>query len=135
MNILLDTHIALWAISGDPRLPEKARELITDPDNNIFYSSVSTWEVMMKHSAPNSNLSLTAAEFIDYCEASGYYPLTMGNRHVIAASALDTANAEQHNHKDPFDRLLLAQAKAENYIFLTHDAKLSWYHEKCVVLV
>ena len=52
MNILLDTHIALWAISDHPRLSKAAREFITDPDNTIYYSSVSAWEVLLKHDSP-----------------------------------------------------------------------------------
>ena len=66
MNILLDTHIALWAISDDPKLPKKAKELILDPDNTIYYSAVSMWEVMLKHDSQKNNLDLTAAEFADY---------------------------------------------------------------------
>ena len=50
MNLLLDTHIALWALNDDPSLSEKAKELILDPDNTIYYSMVSVWEVLLKHS-------------------------------------------------------------------------------------
>ena len=135
MNLLLDTHIALWAIGDNPKLPARAKELIMDPDNTVYFSAVSTWEVMMKHEAPHTNLSLTAADFIAYCEESGYFQLNMTSKHVAAASQLDTAEAEKHNHKDPFDRLLLAQAKAENYSFVTHDSKFDYYNEKCVIRV
>lgn len=135
MNILLDTHVALWAICDDPRLPDKARNLISDPLNNIYYSSVSVWEILLKNSSPNNNLKLTAADFIDYCDESGYYLLNMTARHVVVCSKLITADAEEHGHKDPFDRLLLAQAKAENYAFLTHDSKLQYYNEKCLIEV
>jgi PIN domain nuclease of toxin-antitoxin system len=62
MNLLLDTHIALWSLGDSPKLPAKARELIIDPDNTVYYSVVSTWEVLMKHDAPNTNLSLTASD-------------------------------------------------------------------------
>ena len=135
MNLLLDTHIVLWAIGDNPKLSDKARELIMDPDNTIYFSSVSTWEVMMKHNAPNSNLSITAQEFISYCEEAGFFPLNMVNKHVVTASQLYTTEADKYNHKDPFDRLLLAQAKSENYSFLTHDSKLDYYNEKCVIKV
>lgn len=135
MNILLDTHIALWAIGDSPKLSEKARKLIMDPDNTIYFSSVSSWEVLIKHSAPNTNLDLTVSEFITYCEEAGYYPLTISNNHIVSASELDIIEAEKHNHRDPFDRLLLAQAKVENLSFLTHDSKFDYYHEKCVIKV
>ncbi len=135
MNLLLDTHIALWAIGDNPKLSEKAKELITDPDNTVYFSSVSTWEVMMKHDAPHTNLDLTASEFVKYCEEAGYYQLNMANKHVVAASQLDVTCAEKHNHKDPFDRLLLAQAKAENFSLITHDSKFDYYDEKCILKV
>lgn len=135
MNLLLDTHIALWAIGDNPKLPDKAKKLIMDPDNTIYFSAVSSWEVLMKHDAPNSNLSLTAPEFISYCEEAGFFPLNMMDKHVVTASQLDTSKADQHGHKDPFDRLLLAQAKSENYSLLTHDAKIDYYNEKCVIKV
>ena len=88
MNILLDTHIAIWAISNHRNLPEKARELISDPDNNIFFSSVSAWEVLLKHDNPKNNLILTPEEFVGYCEESGYYQLNMKSKHVLEAAAL-----------------------------------------------
>ena len=56
-------------------------------------------------------------------------------RHVIEASKLNTSDAESHGHKDPFDRLLLVQAKSENFFFLTHDIKIQFYQEKCVIVV
>ena len=105
MNLLLDTHIAIWALNDDPALSEKARELILDADNTIYYSTVSVWEVMLKH-----------------------------NRHVLAVSGLKRKNGEPP-HNDPFDRLLVAQAKVENLSFLTHDELIPGYEEKCVIPV
>ena len=134
MNILLDTHIAVWALTDDPRLSKAARDFICDPDNTIYYSAVSAWEVMLKHDSPKSNLAFTAEEFIAGCEFSGYLPLTMKPKHVAAASRLDISNVDKQ-HRDPFDRLLLSQAKSENFSFITHDEKLLLYNEKCVVMV
>ncbi|MBO7649514.1 MAG: type II toxin-antitoxin system VapC family toxin [Lachnospiraceae bacterium] len=134
MNILLDTHIALWAISDSPKLSDKARAMITDPDNTVYYSSVSTWEVLLKCASFRNNLSLTASDFISYCDESGYIPLPLKNEHVAGAAQLNTEQADKI-HNDPFDRMLLSQAKSENFSFLTHDEKLSLYNEKCVVMV
>lgn len=134
MNILLDTHIAIWAISNHRNLPDKARELISDPDNNIYFSSVSTWEVLLKLDSPKNNLTLTPEEFVEYCEESGYYQLNMKSKHVLEAAALVISNVDKE-HRDPFDRILLAQAKAENYSFLTHDSRLLLYNESCVIKV
>jgi PIN domain nuclease of toxin-antitoxin system len=89
----------------------------------------------MKHNALHSNLSITAPEFIQYCEEAGYFQLNMSSRHVAEAARLDTAEAESHGHRDPFDRLLVAQAKAENYSFITHDSKIDYYNEKCIIKV
>ena len=133
MNILLDTHIAIWAISNHPNLSQKAREMIADPDNTIYFSSVSVWEVLLKHDSPRNNLTLTPEQFAGYCEESGYYQLHMSVKHVLAASSLDISRIDKE-HRDPFDRLLLSQAKAENYSFLTHDTRILLYNEKCTIM-
>lgn len=134
MNILLDTHIALWAISDSPKLSDTARAMITDPDNTIYYSSVSSWEVLLKNASPKNNLTLTAQDFISYCDESGYIPLPLKNEHVAAAALLD-ANQSDRIHNDPFDRMLISQAKTENLSFLTHDEKIGLYDEKFIVMV
>lgn len=134
MNVLLDTHIAIWAINNHKNLATKARNLISDPDNTIYFSSVSVWEVLLKHDSPKNNLTLTPEEFVEYCEESGYYQLNMKSKHVLTAAALDISTVDKE-HRDPFDRLLLAQAKAENFSFLTHDYRLPLYNESCVIKV
>ena len=134
MNILLDTHVALWAITDHPKLSKQAREFITDPDNTIYYSSVSAWEILLKSNSSKNNLSLTPEEFIDYCEDAGYVPLNMKPKHIVTASKLDTSGVGKY-HNDPFDRILLSQAKSENFTFLTHDEKIPLYKEKCVTMV
>ena len=134
MNILIDTHIAIWAIANHPNLSGKARELISDPDNNIYFSSVSVWEVLLKHDSPKNNLTLTPEQFVVYCTKSGFYQLPLSTKHVLAASSLDISKVDKE-HRDPFDRLLLSQAKAENYSFLTHDTRIPLYKEKCAIMV
>ena len=134
MNILLDTHIAIWAINNHKNLAAKARELISDPDNMIYFSSVSVWEVLLKHDSPKNNLNLIPEDFVKYCEESGYYQLNMKSKHVLTAATLDISKVDKE-HRDPFDRLLLAQAKAENFSFLTHDYRLPMYNESCVIKV
>ena len=134
MNLLLDTHIALWALTDHPKLSGVARELIMDPDNTIYYSSVSVWEVLLKNDSASNNLSLTPEDFVQYCEEAGFFPLALKPKHIIAASKLDTAEIDKR-HRDPFDRILLSQAKAEDYSFVTRDEKLPLYHEKCILSV
>ncbi len=130
MNILLDTHIAIWALLDSPRLTEKARELILDPDNTIYYSVVSVWEVLLKHTGHPDDMELTPAVFSESCEDAGFIPLELKDKHVLAVSAFPPS---VEGHKDPFDRLLLAQAKAENMNFLTNDSKIPLYPVKCVI--
>ena len=130
MNILLDTHIAIWALLDSPKLSQKARDLIVDPDNTIYYSVVSVWEVLLKHTEHPDNMDLTAKVFSESCKDAGFVPLELRDKHVIAVSAFPPI---VEGHKDPFDRLLLAQAKTENMSLLTNDGKLPLYHEKCVI--
>lgn len=131
MNILLDTHMAIWALLDSPRLTSKAKQLILDPDNIIYYSVVSVWEVLLKHSGHPDNMDFSAEIFSESCTDAGFVPLELRDKHVITAGRFPP---EVKGHKDPFDRLLLAQAKTENMSFLTHDRRLSNYPEKCIIL-
>lgn len=134
MNLLLDTHIALWAILDDELLPQKARDLILNTANEIYYSSVSTWEVLLKHSSDPKNLYITVKQFIERCQYSGFISVNLSDKHISAVETLARSeNAPEH--KDPFDRLLLSQAKTENLFFVTHDKKFSDYNEDCVIIV
>ncbi len=131
MNILLDTQIAIWALLDSPKLTEKARELILDHDNTLYYSVVSVWEVMLKHGAHPESIVITGKEFADYCQEAGFVSLHLYDKHVVRAEEFIT---EPDGHKDPFDRILLAQAKSENLMLLTNDSKLPLYNEKCVIV-
>ena len=134
MNLLLDTHIAVWALNDDPALSEKARELILDPDNTIYYSTISVWEVLLKHSRHPENIPFTEKDFSEACREAGFVPLALSDKHILAVSSLSwPANLKEHN--DPFDRLLLAQAKVENLSFLTHDELIPGYNEKSIIPV
>ena len=134
MNLLLDTHIAIWALNDDPNLSEKARKLILDPDNNIYYSTVSVWEVMLKHSKRPNEILFDEKEFSEYCHEAGFIPLSLSDKHIFAVSTLiREENAKPHN--DPFDRILLAQAKVENLSLLTHDELIPDYKERCIIAV
>ncbi len=130
MNILLDTHIAIWALLDSPRLSHKARELIMDSDNTVYYSVISVWEILLKHEMHPDNMDLTAKAFVENCAGAGFIPLDLRDKHVIAAEAFQPS---ADGHKDPFDRMLLAQAKTENMSLLTNDSKIPLYHEKCVI--
>ena len=134
MNLLLDTHILIWALNGDSRLSQKAREMILDENNVIYYSTVSIWEVSIKHANHPDNVTFTGKDLSQFCQEAGFLPVEVRDKHVFALESI-TRPTDAPPHHDPFDRMLIAQAKAENMSFLTHDALLSYYDEKCVVLV
>jgi PIN domain nuclease of toxin-antitoxin system len=121
MNILLDTHIALWAINDDPKLPTKARKLILQPRNSIYFSAATIWEISIKHRLAREDMPLSGAEAYELFLGSGYQELSITSDHATA-----TENLPMH-HSDPFDRILIAQAMVHPMHFLTHDSKLSTY--------
>lgn len=134
MDIMLDTHIALWALDASPKLPAAATSLLLDPANRIYVSVVSGWEVSVKHSIDAKSLSVSGGEFLDRCSEAGYIVLGLGQDHVAAYDKLDVSQANDV-HKDPFDRMLLSQSRAANMLLLTHDRNLQLYGEPLVHLV
>ena len=126
MNILLDTHILLWALSDDPMLPPKAKELIEDSKNGIFYSVISLWETELKHIAHPDNLRVSAKDIEEYCKISGFSLLQLKQNSIYLLSSLNRPESEP-SHKDPFDKILICQSIAENMTFVTHDKLLSGY--------
>ena len=134
MKLLLDTHIALWAILDDDFLSLKARNMILNPENTIFCSSVSSWEVLLKHTTDPKNLYISARDFIERCKRAGCTSINLTDQHILGVESLmRPENAPEH--KDPFDKLLLSQAILEKMSFLTHDKKFSDYNEDCVIIV
>ena len=134
MNILLDTHILIWALNDDARLPGKAKELLLDENNVVYYSTVSIWEVSIKHASHPDNVEFTGKELAGYCKEAGFLPVEMCDRHVFALETIEREEGAPP-HNDPFDRMLIAQAKAENMSFVSHDAMLPFYNEKCIISV
>lgn len=134
MKILLDTHILLWAISNDARLLEKARKLIENEENEIYYSIVSLWEVEIKRLAHPEVMPISAEQLAVYCEQSGFQRLLIREKHIFALEGLKREeNAPPH--KDPFDRMLICQAETENMMFITHDSLIIGYTAPCILAV
>lgn len=123
MNLLLDTHIALWALTDDARLSVEARDLVLDEGNHVFTSVVSQWEVAIKKALRPEKIPITGRDFLHYCSEAGYVMLSLRERHVLALEGLPPI------HADPFDRILVAQAEAESMFLLTHDGTLAGYGE------
>ena len=134
MRLLLDTHIVLWYIADDPRLNDNAKTWISSGENAVYYSLVSLWEVAIKHQNNMRAMPLSDEEFAEYAERSGMRPLGLSREHIAALKTL-RRDASVKEHHDPFDRMLICQAKVENMLFMTHDRILQGYGEACVLVV
>ncbi len=128
MNLLLDTHVALWAITNSPRLTETARELLLSANANLWVSTASLWEIAIKRSLADSNMPISSDEALHYFRGSGYGILAIEADHVLAVETLEP------HHKDPFDRILIAQAIVEPMRLITHDRQLARYHPNVVLI-
>lgn len=134
MRFLLDTHILFWSMSAEDKLPENVLNIINDMENKIFFSSASVWEVVIKHGKNPINMPVDGQEFMKGCLKAGFIPLPIENHHVLAVGKLTRKNGEPP-HNDPFDRILITQAKTENMILITHDNLLGGYDEPCVMKI
>lgn len=133
MRYLLDTHIIIWMLENNAKLSDKVRTIINDADNQVFYSTVSIWETSIKKMAHPDQINLSGSKLSELCSASGLNALPIYNRHIRSLEMLDTDNTSIH--KDPFDRMLIAQAKSDNMILITHDSKIAEYNEKCIMRI
>lgn len=132
MKYLLDTHIILWALIDDERLNPYIKDIIMDPNHSIYYSTVSPWEVEIKHLKDNK-FKLTGEQLCFLCDQNGLTNLPIRNDHVIELDQL--LKDEKVKHGDPFDRILLAQAITEKMILITSDQKFKSYHTKNLMVV
>ena len=123
MDLLLDTHVLLWALADSPLLSAKARKLVGDPANECFFSSVSLAEIAIKHRKHPDDMVLSAGEARAAFLAAGFLELPFSARHAEAMDDLPP------HHADPFDRMLLAQTAAEGRKFVSHDDNAALYGE------
>lgn len=133
MNILLDTHIALWAIVKPEKLSEKALELLCDNSNDFYVSIVSVWEVAVKHIKHPDKIPMSEFEYVNFCGMSGFNIFPLKVKHVLTLRTLRNPENVSKEHKDPFDRIMIAQAKSEGFSLLTDDEKVSAYNEDCII--
>jgi PIN domain nuclease of toxin-antitoxin system len=119
MKLLLDTHLLLWAAGQPERLPPKARRMLSDPNNELFFSAASLWEVAIKHTLGRDDFSVDAKLLRRGLVDNGYGDLPIRSEHVVAVEGLPPL------HKDPFDRILVAQATIEGIMLLTADAMIA----------
>lgn len=129
MSILIDTHVFLWAAGVDGRLTRAARELLEDPEIPIFLSAASAWEIAIKWSKGRLDLPAVPAELVrETVAAAGISQLMISVRDVCAVGDLP------FHHKDPFDRLLVAQARTNGLRLMTADPILEKYDVDVIAL-
>ena len=121
MKLLLDTHLLLWAAGKPNRLPATARKLIDNPANELLFSAASVWEVAIKRGLGRSDFQADPRLLRRGLLDNGYTELPILSDHVVAMESLPAI------HKDPFDRLLVAQASIEGITLLTADMVLGRY--------
>ena len=121
MKYLLDTHLLLWAAAEPKRLPEAARALMEDADNTLLFSAASLWEVAIKAGLGRPDFVVEPAVLRRGLLDNGYVELSVASEHAVATVTLPPI------HRDPFDRLLVAQAQVEGITLLTADAVVARY--------
>ena len=122
MRLLLDTHAFLWWIGDDPRLPAKARKLISGAQNEVFLSAASAWELAIKTRIGRLRLAENLEEFVTkHVAINGFQVLPVNLRHALHVSTL------LDHHGDSFDRILVAQAIEESLVLLTPDEAIRQY--------
>ena len=121
MKLLLDTHLLLWAANEPKRLPKTARALIENLENEVIFSAASLWEIVIKSSLGRQDFRVDARVLRRGLLDNGYTELPITSEHAVNVDQLPPT------HKDPFDRILVAQAAVEGVILLTNDRKLLDY--------
>jgi PIN domain nuclease of toxin-antitoxin system len=119
VKLLLDTHLLLWAANEPKRLPKAARVLIEDLDNELLFSAASMWEITIKCSLGREGFRVNARLLRRGLLDNGYTELPITSEHAVNVDHLPST------HKDPFDRILVAQATVEGITLLTNDHKLA----------
>jgi PIN domain nuclease of toxin-antitoxin system len=121
LKLLLDTHLLLWAAGPCERLSEVARAMIESPDNELFFSAASLWEIAIKRGLGRDDFQVDTRSLRRALLDNGYHELPITSAHAVAIDVLPSL------HKDPFDRLLLAQAMVEGITLLSADAVVAQY--------
>ncbi len=118
-RLLLDTHVFIWYLENDKKMKREAYEVINDPDNLVFVSAATLWEISIKQSI--GKLALPKEDLLKELEMNRFEGLPITPRHAILVKKLPLL------HGDPFDRILITQAKAEDLTLITRDPKILQY--------
>jgi PIN domain nuclease of toxin-antitoxin system len=127
VKVLLDTHTFLWWVADDPQISVTAKNIIVNPDNDIYLSVISAWEIIIKVGTGKLSLSEPPEIYIPNPIASNQFEiLPVQISHILKINSL-------HNfHKDPFDRLLIAQSLVEDFSLITIDSAITQYPVKTI---
>jgi PIN domain nuclease of toxin-antitoxin system len=121
MKFLLDTHVLLWAAGQPDRLPAATRRLLNDPNNELMFSSASLWEIAIKRGLGRDDFQVDARLLRRGLLDNGYGELAVTSEHAVAIDGLRPI------HRDPFDRMLVAQSMVEGIVLLTADPVVARY--------
>ena len=121
MPILLDTHVLLWALAASRRLPAEVRTLLVDPRTTILFSAASIWEIAIKSALRRRDFRINLPQLLAAAADTGFTELPVTAAHAARVITLPAV------HRDPFDRLLIAQALTESAVLLTNDQALAVY--------
>jgi PIN domain nuclease of toxin-antitoxin system len=121
MRLLLDTHLLLWAAANSKQLSREARELLEDAGNDVYYSAASIWEIAIKSSLRRKDFRIDLPQLLSALPEMGLIELPITAVHAAGVIGLPPI------HRDPFDRLLIAQSLTEPLVLLTNDALLERY--------
>lgn len=130
MRLLLDTHVAIWAIAKRLRLPPAIQDMIAEPANDVIVSAVTIWEIAIKHALSRGRpdgMPISSLEALTYFRDAGYHSLSISAEHCAAVEQLPPL------HTDPFDRLLVAQSLSEPARLITHDPSLAAYSDTVIL--
>jgi PIN domain nuclease of toxin-antitoxin system len=121
MNYLLDTHTLIWYLEASSDLSPKASAIIRNKNNTIFVSSINFWEIAIKSSTGKLGLSMSLSVIIQETQNLDFQLLSIENSHILKVETLP------FHHRDPFDRLLIAQSQVENLTLLSKDENIPLY--------
>lgn len=124
MHLLLDTHVFLWAVDNYPGLSPAAREAIEDGRNIVYVSAATVWEISIKRTL--GKLRIPEGDYLEELEAHRFTPLSFTTEHALAVETLPP------HHKDPFDRMLVAQARQEKLTLVTRDPQIRAYDVRTI---
>jgi PIN domain nuclease of toxin-antitoxin system len=121
MRILLDTHVLLWSIGQSKKLPDKVHGILLDSQNEVYFSAASIWEIVIKNALARADFQVDIKQMMETMPETGFVELPITALHANRVAALPLM------HKDPFDRILIAQAEVEDMLLFTNDDILEKY--------